>query len=327
MASWVKRSARRASVRESTSVGTNSEQAPSPPSRPEAPAVHRSCSVRAPTPSGVMAPSPVTTTSRTMTQARAAMRSSTSPTVLLFFMSSAAIVTPYLSSTIWASSARSSESTSSDSKSASRLIASGSAPKVSSASKTVVSISVVVAGMSVSSSFRCVSRGVRRCGDPVTRGLRRVVLADLDEHGAGGEAGAERGQQQAAAVGHAALAAGLVQRERDRCGAGVADLADRVDDAGRVEAEALGERERDARVGLVGDHEVDVGDVDARCAQHVQAAALHRGDRALEDDLAVHAHQALVVVDDQRAVDVALGAQTEWPRRSGPPGESTAAPA
>ena len=45
-------------------MGSNSVAAPSPSSMPEVPAIQRSWSVRAPTPSGETAPSPVTATSR-----------------------------------------------------------------------------------------------------------------------------------------------------------------------------------------------------------------------------------------------------------------------
>src|SRR3954454_7596917 len=64
IANCVKRSARRASLTDRCSLGSNSVQAPTPSWMPEAPARQRSYSVRAPTPSGVTAPTPVTTTSR-----------------------------------------------------------------------------------------------------------------------------------------------------------------------------------------------------------------------------------------------------------------------
>src|SRR3954451_21100885 len=62
----------------------------------------------------------------------ATMKSTASPTVLRFSTSDDLNLTPYSSSTICDSSARSSESTSSSSNVASRLICAGSAPKVSS---------------------------------------------------------------------------------------------------------------------------------------------------------------------------------------------------
>ena len=61
-ASWVKRSERRTSFTDRCSLGSNSSQRPSPSSMPERPALQRSWSVRAPTPSGVTAPTPVITT-------------------------------------------------------------------------------------------------------------------------------------------------------------------------------------------------------------------------------------------------------------------------
>jgi hypothetical protein len=62
IANCVKRSARRASLIERCSLGSYSLALPSPSSIPDCPASQRSCRVRAPTPSGVTAPMPVTTT-------------------------------------------------------------------------------------------------------------------------------------------------------------------------------------------------------------------------------------------------------------------------
>src|SRR4051812_38201259 len=67
------------------------------------------------------------------------MKSIASPTVFRFSTSAELNFTPYSSSTICDSSARSSESMSSSSNVASRLIAVGSAPNVSSALEMVVS--------------------------------------------------------------------------------------------------------------------------------------------------------------------------------------------
>ena len=63
-ASWVKRSERRTSLVERCSLGSNSLARPNPSSIPDTPALQRSCSVRAPTPRGVTAPTPVMTTDR-----------------------------------------------------------------------------------------------------------------------------------------------------------------------------------------------------------------------------------------------------------------------
>src|SRR2546423_11109849 len=68
-------------------------------------------------------------------------------------MSSPLISTPYSSSAIWASSTRSSESTSSASNSASRLILSGSAPNSSSALKTRCSTCSLVAVVLIAPPF------------------------------------------------------------------------------------------------------------------------------------------------------------------------------
>jgi hypothetical protein len=62
IASCVKRSARRASLAERKSFGSKSAHAPSPSAIPHSPAHQRSCRVRAPTPRGVTAPTPVITT-------------------------------------------------------------------------------------------------------------------------------------------------------------------------------------------------------------------------------------------------------------------------
>ena len=70
MASWVKRSARRASLRDRNAVGSKSSQRPWPSSIPHSPAVQRSWSVVAPAPRGVTAPTPVMTTRRVMRRGR-----------------------------------------------------------------------------------------------------------------------------------------------------------------------------------------------------------------------------------------------------------------
>ncbi len=64
IASWVNRSARRASLRERKSVASKSEQRPKPSLIPHSPAAQRSISVVAPTPRGVTAPTPVMTIRR-----------------------------------------------------------------------------------------------------------------------------------------------------------------------------------------------------------------------------------------------------------------------
>ena len=74
IASCVERSARRACLADMWSVGSKSAHGASPSRMPQAPSVQRSCSVRAPTPSGVTAPTPVMTTSRKVTPGRARRR-------------------------------------------------------------------------------------------------------------------------------------------------------------------------------------------------------------------------------------------------------------
>src|SRR5205823_4478714 len=82
--------------------------------------------------------------------ARLTTRSTASPTLLIFLTSSPLSSTPYCSSMIWESSARSSESTSSSSNVASREISAGSTPNWGSASAIVFSTAsevMVVVGM------------------------------------------------------------------------------------------------------------------------------------------------------------------------------------
>ena len=94
-----------------------------------------------------------------------------------------------------------------------------------------------------------------------------------------------------------------------------------------VEAEALGQRGGDPRVGLVGHDQRDVGEVDAGLLEHLAAARLHPRDRALEDELAVHADLALERVDAQRLGVAGIGAQ-DGPRSAArPPAFRTTAPA
>src|SRR6185436_208043 len=81
--------------------------------------------------------------------ARWTTRSTASPTVLILPTSSPLSFTPYSSSMIWDSSARSSESTSSSSKVDSSLMSSASGPNWTKASRTVVSTAseITVSGM------------------------------------------------------------------------------------------------------------------------------------------------------------------------------------
>ena len=62
IASWAKRSERRASLVLMNSVGSKSVQAPRPSAMPDRPASQPSCSSRAELPRGVIAPTPVITT-------------------------------------------------------------------------------------------------------------------------------------------------------------------------------------------------------------------------------------------------------------------------
>ncbi len=64
--------------------------------------------------------------------------------------------------------------------------------------------------------------------------------------------------QHAIAVTQTARLEAVIERQRQRCSRGVAKVADAVDDAIIVEAEALTDRRQDPRVGLVVDEQVDV---------------------------------------------------------------------
>ena len=154
-ASWVKRSWRRASLRDRKSAGSKSSQrrdAVVDPALAGGPALDEGL---APTPSGVTAPTPVMTTRRVIAALRATTRSITSPTVLTSLTESPSSSTPNSSSTIWASSTRSSESTSRSSKVASRVI-SPSAPISSRPSKiTFSTASVVTCGWHLVLLSRC----------------------------------------------------------------------------------------------------------------------------------------------------------------------------
>src|SRR5215207_11087965 len=112
-------------------------------------------------------------------------------------MSSPLSCTPYSSSTIWASSTKSSESMSSDSKVASGLIWSGSAPNSSSAENTRLSISsrVAVAAISFSISLSLSGRE-----------------APVDGQAHAGHVRGALGRQEAHALGHLIRRAGSLRR-------------------------------------------------------------------------------------------------------------------
>ncbi len=82
--------------------------------------------------------------------------------------------------------------------------------------------------------------------------------------GAPHEAGAQRGQRDGVAGAQAALALGALQRERDRRAAGVGAAVDVEHDLLGGHVQLGGGRLDDARVGLVGDEQVDVVDGHAR---------------------------------------------------------------
>src|SRR4051794_31425526 len=141
------------------------------------------------------------------------MRSTASPTVLSLGMSSLLSSTPYSSWTIWPSSTRSSESTSSASKVASRVTSSGSGPKEATASMTRASICWGVACcVDMLISFEGVSPfDHRRSGDlPATLRLGGQTAVD-GQNGAGdvpGVGGSEEGDRRGDLLGAAGPAGG-----------------------------------------------------------------------------------------------------------------------
>ena len=146
IANCVKRSARRASLTDRCSLGSYSRATPSPSSIPDLagePALIQGAGADTQRGDGAD-----TGDDDLGHPARFTTRSTASPTVLILPTSSPLSFTPYSSSMICDSSARSSESTSSSSKVASSLISSGSGPNCARASRTVVSTAsgVMVSG-------------------------------------------------------------------------------------------------------------------------------------------------------------------------------------
>src|SRR5919107_6069760 len=90
------------------------------------------------------------------------------------------------------------------------------------------------------------------------------ALLPRQDPGAPHEARAEGGERDGRARLQAALALGLVQRQRDRGARRVGDEVDVDEDLLRRHAEAPRGRLDDPRVGLVGDEEVDLVDAHAR---------------------------------------------------------------
>src|SRR5437868_6595357 len=83
-------------------------------------------------------------------------------------------------------------------------------------------------------------------------------VGPLERHRAPAGTTAERGEQDAVARGEQPGTRGVVERERDRGGGGVAVLVDVDEGAFGGQAELLGDRAQDADVRLLPDEPVDV---------------------------------------------------------------------
>src|SRR5690606_26710483 len=91
----------------------------------------------------------------------------------------------------------------------------------------------------------------------------------IQQHRAPGEAAAHTFEQQGLPPLDAAVANGLVQRQGDRRGGGVAVLVDRGDHALERQLELLGRALHDAQIRLMGNQPVDAGGVAAGRGQHL----------------------------------------------------------
>ncbi len=125
------------------------------------------------------------------------------------------------------------------------------------------------------------------------------------------EARAEGGQRDRVTRVQPPVALGLAQRQRDRRRRRVGDAVDVQRDALAGEAELGRRRLDDARVGLVGDEQVDVVDADARPVERGPRRLHHPGDGVAVDLAALHAQGALVDLGVEQVGLGAVGVQLE----------------
>src|SRR5713226_6597658 len=118
------------------------------------------------------------------------------------------------------------------------------------------------------------------------------------------EAGPEGGQADAVAGVQRAVALGLPQSQRDRGRRGVRDVIDVEGDALARQAELVGRRLDDPRVGLMGDEQVEIGRGQVAPVQRRLRRLDHPADGVAVDLAALHPYQPLVGVGvEQVAVD------------------------
>ena len=117
--------------------------------------------------------------------------------------------------------------------------------------------------------------------DRAARPQRADMHALLPAHDAGApdEAGAEGGHQDVRPGPQAAVGLGALERQRDRGGRRVGAALDVEDDAIGRQPELGGGRLDDARVGLVGDEQVDVADLEPGPVERVAGGLDHPRDR------------------------------------------------
>src|SRR5512133_3959788 len=125
------------------------------------------------------------------------------------------------------------------------------------------------------------------------------------------EAGAEGGQGDGVTGLQAALALGLLQRERDRRGGRVGHAVDVDDDLLARDAERGRGGLDDADVGLVGDEEVDVLDGAPGALERLAAGGGHPPHGVTVDVRALHAQDALVALGVEQVGLRAVGAEHE----------------